>query len=102
MFAVGISSNLKRILHLNNELTGQEILFESEEIKEIKISIKNLPLQSGNFKYTLFSRYNGQITDWVVDAGQFNVEDGDFFKTGRIVPKGQGDILVKHNFILGK
>ncbi|WP_228850337.1 hypothetical protein [Aegicerativicinus sediminis] len=40
------------------------------------------------------------VSDWVKNAGSFDVEAGDFFDSGRVIDNNQGNFLVKHNFNL--
>jgi lipopolysaccharide transport system ATP-binding protein len=60
----------------------------------IELNIKRLPLVEGRYGFSLFSLVNGEIADWVIDAGCIDVESGDFYGTGRIAHKGQGKLLV--------
>jgi lipopolysaccharide transport system ATP-binding protein len=98
--AVGIDdSNARRLTVLNNELTNQKIIVGPNESVVVKIKIDSLPLQSDTFYYTLFSSIGGDISDWLTNAGKFFVDSGDYFKTGRVIQKGQGSILIDHEFI---
>tara|TARA_R110000868_G_scaffold12619_3_gene59966 strand:+ start:230 stop:1510 length:1281 start_codon:yes stop_codon:yes gene_type:complete len=97
--SVGIDdSQARRITVLGNDLTNQEINFKAKETKIIRILIPKIPLQSGTFHYTLFISEDNNISDWIQDAGFFEVENGDFFNTGKTVVINQGNILVKHEF----
>jgi lipopolysaccharide transport system ATP-binding protein len=53
-------------------------------------------LRSGSYDCALFCAVNGEIVDWLQSAFTINVEDGDFFNTGRIISREQGDILVPY------
>lgn len=97
--SLGIDDNqARRITVLDNDLSGQIISFEPNETKNITILIPKNPFQAGFYHFTLFSSIEGSISDWVNNAGCFEVEHGDFFNTGRIAQKGQGHILIKHEF----
>lgn len=99
--SVGIDDNQsRRITLLDSELVSCNILFEPKENKEVKISLPNLPLQGGQYFFTLFASENGDVADWVTNAGSFEVEYGDFFNTGRVVHSGQGNFLFRHSFDL--
>ena len=98
--SVGIDDDqARRITILSNELTNQMIEFEPEETKSIVIQVPVNPFQAGNYHFTLFASVNEEVADWVKNAGSFEVENGDFYNTGRLVPKNQGYILVNHNFL---
>ncbi len=99
--SVGIDdSQARRITILDNSLTSQEIRLKPGEKKLIKIEVKNLPLQGGDYYFTLFASENEQVADWLINAGYFKVENGDFFNSGKIVGSTQGNFLINHKFYL--
>ena len=55
-------------------------------------------LRSGYYDCALFCAVNGDIVDWLQSAFTIHVEDGDFFNTGRIINREQGDILVSYDW----
>jgi lipopolysaccharide transport system ATP-binding protein len=98
--AVGIDdSNSRRLTVLDNYLLNQPITIQPEETRVIRIKLTSLPFQSNVFYYTLFCSIHNDISDWITHAGEFFVEEGDYFKTGRIIQKGQGAILIDHEFV---
>ena len=56
-------------------------------------------LRSGSYDCALFCAVNGDILDWLQSAFTIQVTDGDFFNTGRIINREQGDILVSYDWI---
>jgi lipopolysaccharide transport system ATP-binding protein len=58
-------------------------------------------LRSGSFECNLFCSVNGEIVDWIQSAFIVNVEDGDYYKTGRLIGRDQGDILIAHSWACG-
>lgn len=97
--SVGIDDNqLRRITLLDNTIINKNIVFGPKETKTIVIQIPQIPLQAGQYFFTLFASENENIADWVVNAGSFEVEYGDFFNTGKIVRTNQGNFLTKHEF----
>ncbi|MFT4668548.1 MAG: lipopolysaccharide transport system ATP-binding protein [Ulvibacter sp.] len=97
--SVGIDDNqARRITVFGNDLTNQAISLQPNETRLIKIGISSIPFQAGNYHFTLFAGQNKTIVDWVMNAGSFEVEMGDFFKTGRTMDPNQGNILVRHEF----
>ena len=97
--SVGIDDDrARRITIFSNDLTNQLISFNPLETKLATILIPKNPFQSGNYHFTLFAGSEQNISDWVVNAGSFEVENGDFFNTGRVVPVNQGSVLVNHKF----
>jgi homopolymeric O-antigen transport system ATP-binding protein len=97
--SLGIDDNQsRRITVLGNDLSGQTISFKPNETKDVTIKIPDNPFQEGYYYFTLFSSLENTILDWVINAGSFEVENGDFFNTGRLAQKSQGHILIKHEF----
>jgi lipopolysaccharide transport system ATP-binding protein len=56
----------------------------------------NFNLRAGSYDCTLFCSVNGEIVDWIQSAFSIPVEDGDFFHTGRIITRDQGNLLVNN------
>ena len=90
----------QRVTHFSNEVTNQ--VFEKMETGKhlIDINIPKFPLKSGEYTFTLFCTVNGDIADWIQEAGTFTVESGDFYRSGKLPPEGQGSIFIEHSFIL--
>ncbi len=61
-------------------------------------AIPHLPLMPGAYAVNLFATVNGVISDWVIDAATLEVNDGDFFGTGKLPPTGYGSVLVPHDW----
>jgi len=55
--------------------------------------IKRTPLTSGLYTYNMMLRNNHDVQDFLLDGGVFQVENGDFFKTGKMIQSGQGSLL---------
>ena len=55
-------------------------------------------LRSGSYDCALFCAVNGDIVDWLQSAFTIQVEDGDFFNTGSIITREQGDILFSYDW----
>ncbi|MFA6388556.1 MAG: Wzt carbohydrate-binding domain-containing protein, partial [Patescibacteria group bacterium] len=60
----------------------------------------NLPLMPGTYYFNTFVSASNVITDWIIDAGCFEVEYGDFFGSGQLPPEGQGNVLLKHDWLV--
>lgn len=100
IIGVGVDdSQGKRLTVFSNDLTNQAITLAPQERSIVKIKINAFPLQSDTYYLTLFASVKGEIADWISNAGRFHVENGDYFNTGRVVQKGQGSLLIKHEFI---
>jgi lipopolysaccharide transport system ATP-binding protein len=98
--AMGIDDQYgQRITHLSNEVSGQSFP-TADGATRISIRIPKCPLRNGNYSFTIFSKVNGEIADYLLNAGGFHVESGDFFGTGRSPAEDQGTFFVDHSFAL--
>ncbi len=67
---------------------------------ELRCVIPSLPLSRGQYLLTLFLQVNREIEDWIENAIELEVLDGDFYGTGRLYPlgwHGKG-VLVPHQW----
>jgi lipopolysaccharide transport system ATP-binding protein len=98
--AMGIDDQYgQRITHLSNEVSGQAFP-TADGATRISIRMPKCPLRNGNYSFTIFSKVNGEIADYLLNAGGFHVESGDFFGTGRSPAEDQGSFFVDHSFSL--
>jgi lipopolysaccharide transport system ATP-binding protein len=96
-FAINSLQNIQ-ISDLSNRSTGEEFLTPLQPVGIIKCVIKKLPLNIGTYIYNIMTReHNGDILDYVVDAGRFTVTEGDYFGTGKI-PTSDRLIMMEHNW----
>ena len=99
--AVGVDNDLgQRITVLSTHLASQDFPEVSAEIKRVEIVIPRMTLAPGRYGYTLYCTINGEIADWIKNAGTFDVEPGDFFGTGQMPETGQGWFVMDHRFEL--
>ncbi len=66
----------------------------------IRCIVPRLPLSQNQYVLTLFLDVNREIEDWIHNAIELNVVDGDFYGTGRLYPegwRGKG-VLVPHSW----
>ncbi len=99
--SIGVDDNMgHRVAHFSNEVTDQIFEKISKGVKHINIAVPKFPLKSGEYTFTLFSTVNGDVADWIQDAGSFTVEPGDFFRSGKLPPEGQASIFIEHSFNL--
>lgn len=52
--------------------------------------------RSGCYDCSLFCSVNGEIVDWLQSAFIIDVEDGDYYGTGKLIERKQGDVLIDH------
>lgn len=97
--AIGIDDHSgNRITALSSEVIPQVLSVVPAYVTNIEIQIERLPLTEGRYGFTIFSTINGIVADWIQNAGFFNVESGDYYGTGKLPPKGQGNFLMEYKF----
>jgi lipopolysaccharide transport system ATP-binding protein len=72
-----------RILDLSNVYTGHNYKWEKEE-GYISCIIDKLPLSGGTYYIHIILWQNDVMQDWIQNAGNFIVEEGDYYGTGHM------------------
>jgi len=62
--------------------------------------IPRLPLAPGSYSLNVYAEVNGVIADWVQNAAEFEVLEGDFFRSGQLPPSSHGQFVVDHSWDL--
>ena len=62
--------------------------------------LPNVPLNAGMYRFNICARVNNIIEDFVVDAGYFVIESGDFYGTGVLPGSDQGSFLFRQEWDL--
>jgi lipopolysaccharide transport system ATP-binding protein len=99
--AIGIDDpSGTRIAFISNNTIGSDLFFESQDVNAVIINIHKIPLNSGRYTFTIYCEVNGELSDWIQNAGFFEVESGDYYQTGKLPPKGQGYFLLDYSLKL--
>jgi lipopolysaccharide transport system ATP-binding protein len=61
---------------------------------KVKCTIPAFPFNEGDYYFTVCCNSNNSIVDYVIDAGTFHVEVGDYFRTGKLPYKQFSPILI--------
>jgi lipopolysaccharide transport system ATP-binding protein len=68
-----------------------------ESFNKIHLRIPKFPFGKGMYSLTFYSTLNGEVADYIHQGFVFEVEEGDFFGTGKVIPKSQTFIYSDHN-----
>ena len=99
--SMGIDDDFgQRVLLLDTRVCQGELSVIPPETTEIHVALPKVPLLPGRYHLTLYSEVGGVVSDWLRNAASFDVENGDFFGTGRLPPAGQGVFVTEHKFSL--
>lgn len=100
-FSISVDNELgQRVLLLSTHLAGQDFADLPNTSDRIKIRIERLTLAPGQYSFTIFTTVNSDISDWVKNAGSFDVKSGDFYGSGRLPNVSDGCLLMDHSFTL--
>lgn len=99
--SVAVYDNLGQVLfNCSSELVvSNPITLPSSGV--VRCIIPRLPLSQNNYLLSLFLEVNRDIEDWIHQAIELPVVDGDFYGTGRLYPdgwRGKG-VLVPHHWV---
>jgi lipopolysaccharide transport system ATP-binding protein len=61
-------------------------------------SIPRLPLLPGHYLLNIYAEVNGLLADWIENAYQFDVVEGDYFGSGQLPPGSHGHLIVDHSW----
>ncbi|OJV08326.1 MAG: hypothetical protein BGO12_19630 [Verrucomicrobia bacterium 61-8] len=99
-FAIGVYHGHSVFVGLLcNELSCDLLSFDGGE-GVVVCSMDKLPLTKGMYVLNVIVRENGVIQDWIQEAKVFEVENGDYFGTGRAVPESHGGVLFEQRWEL--
>ena len=97
--AIGIDNDVgERIIVLSTHLAGADFSDLPADTERVRVRIPRIALCPGHYGFTLFASVNGEVADWVKNAGTFDVEGGDFYGSGQMPPQGQGFMVMDHVF----
>jgi lipopolysaccharide transport system ATP-binding protein len=68
----------------------------AQQFDKIYLSIPKFILGEGTYYFTFYSTWNGNVEDYIHQAFSFEIEEGDFFNTGKVIPKFQTFIYTDH------
>lgn len=94
-FGVVVRRKEKNFLVLGTELVEpRSITVDSDGW--LDFIIPRLPLTESTYLVTVFAESGGEIQDWILDAVKLKVIDGDYYGSGRNVPKREwnGDYVL--------
>ena len=87
-----------RITWFSTTLNNHLLSFDNNEIISLNLQIPKIPLSSGLYYLTSNLIVNDTPEDWVPNICELNIENGDFFGTGKVIENKQGSFLIPHKF----
>jgi lipopolysaccharide transport system ATP-binding protein len=97
IFRLMVVDNEDNLRFVCNNFHSAEPIEKISKHGSITLEVKNLPLPDGIYYYHLQALVDKQVCDEIEFAGEFTVEAGDFFNTGKI-PSLKGGVFVNHKW----
>jgi len=95
---IGVDDYLgRRVALMSTNVSENRLIKIDATVNRVRLTIDRNQLVPGEYKFTLFARVNADVADWVKDAGNFMVEYGDYYKSGKLPERGQGVFLPDYN-----
>ena len=66
----------------------------------VRIHLPRTALMPGAYRYYLYTTVNGDVADWLLPAGAFDVDAGDFYGSGQLPGTRDGAFLSEHSIEL--
>lgn len=63
---------------------------------QYSVTIPHLPLLQGDYNLGIYCKIDEDEADWIMNAADFPVEEGDYFNCGRVMPRGFGAVAIEH------
>lgn len=97
--SLGINNSLGiRVGYLDSDISGTPLREIPAGASKIRIHLDCVTLVQGSYSITTFIKINGDISDWVKDLVRFDVEDGDFFGSGKSFTATDGMFFIQHKY----
>jgi lipopolysaccharide transport system ATP-binding protein len=99
--SVGIESAVgQRVATWSTSYAGGDLPSMPAGEGRIRIHLPRTALLPGSYRYYLFTTVNGEVADWLLPAGSFDVAAGDFYGTGQLPGARDGTFLAEHTIEL--
>ena len=85
------------VLHLDTETSGM-MISKLDSRKVFTCALSRLPLRGGYYSMNLFLTLGGVVADYMLDAFRFQIEDADFYGTGKLPPEGYPHFLAEYSW----
>lgn len=100
-FALAISRQGEHLITvMSNKYIGHPITVTGGIGNRVQFVVESLPLMTGTYTINVMVRMNNEIQDWIKDAQIFDVENGDFYKTGLNMPETHKGVYINYNIEL--
>ena len=93
IFCLSISDSRGiRVTQMCSHFVGYEIKQDSSF--SLNFNIEKLNFQPGLYCFNTYLEGDGEPMDWIINAFDLVVEQGDFYGSGMVLREGQGNTLI--------
>jgi lipopolysaccharide transport system ATP-binding protein len=86
------------VTHLSNALSSQ--FYDGvKQSGSVRCFLSKLPLTEGTYFLNVIIKQQGIVQDWVQEAKVMHVLGGDYYGTGRSIPKSHGGVMVDQSWL---
>ena len=99
--SIGVENALgQRVTTWSTSYIGGDFPSTPAEDFTVRIKLPKLALIPGIYSFYLFSTIRGDVADWLLPAGSFAVESGDYYASGQLPSVRDGVFISDHVFEL--
>lgn len=85
------------IFTLSNRFTGEQ-LTDLPASGELRCAVSEIPLNEGDYMWTVRLEVDGRTADFIADTSRFRVDPSDFFATNMYPGAKLGPVLLRHSW----
>jgi lipopolysaccharide transport system ATP-binding protein len=98
-FDVGLlTDDEKFISWFSTSVAKKSAMFVKGNETQLELVVEKLPLMPGNYQLIIYLKLDDEISDWVLNAFDFQVLAGDFYGTQKLNHPSFGQFLIDHSF----
>ncbi len=82
------------VAYFASQVTGEDLPVTRGD-GTLVCRIPRLPVLPGRYSVNIYGEVNGVLSDWVTDAAEVEVGEGDYFGTGKLPSLDYGRVAVQ-------
>ena len=94
--AIGVNDEYGQRLMVINNMYINKTIFINEKIEKVSFNIPKCQLNSGTYGLAFLITDQFGALDWIDNASNLVVEEGDFYNTGKVHRKGNGKFVIDY------
>ena len=87
-----------QITDLGSQYSLSSTMMEVNKRMIVKCHLPSIALNEGSYRYNVYCSMDGEVYDGVEYVGYFQVNLGDFYRTGKLPDRSQGSVLFEQKW----